>query len=127
MSGRCSKRGTDRVVTLLEDDWKAANLIRYDDQRVLRATVPIASLGDWVSIQRRLAALAMVASVEIDSLSLREGRLTLHYHGTEDQLRLALGQDDLDLAPEADAWVLRRRAEQPKPVAPDPAAPGEGE
>ena len=121
------KRGTDRVVTLLEDDWKAANLIRYDDQRVLRATVPIASLGDWVSIQRRLAALAMVASVEIDSLSLREGRLTLHYHGTEDQLRLALGQDDLDLAPEADAWVLRRRAEQPKPVAPDPAAPGEGE
>ena len=121
------RRGTDRVITLLEDDWKAANLIRYDEQQVLRARVPIASLGEWVSIQRRLAALGVVASVEIDSLSLREGRLTLRYHGTEDQLRLALGQDDLDLAPEADAWVLRLRAEQPEPVAPDGAAQGEGE
>ena len=121
------RRGTDRVVTLLEDDWKAANLISYEDQQVLRAMVPIASLGDWVSIQRRLSALAMVASVEIDSLSLSEGRLTLHYHGTEDQLRLALGQDDLDLAPEADAWVLRPRAAQPQPMAPDGAATGGGE
>ena len=118
-------RGTDRVVTLLEDDWKAANLIRYDDQRVLRARVPIASLGEWVSIQRRLAALGVVASVEIDSLSLREGRLTVRYHGTEDQLRLALGQDDLDLAPEEDGWWLRRRATSPEPEAPDSPAPAE--
>ena len=121
------KRGTDRVVTLLEDDWKATNLIRYDEQRALRATVPIAGLGEWVSIQQRIAALAMVASVEIDSLSLREGRVTLRFHGTEDQLRLALGQNDLDLAPEADKWVLRPRAEPPNPVAPDALAPGEGE
>ncbi len=120
------RRGTAGVVTLLEDDWKAANLIRYEDRRVLRATVPIASLGEWVSIQQRIAALAMVATVEIDSLSLSEGRLTLRYHGTEDQLRLALGQVDLDLAPEADEWVLRPRAAQPQPVAPDAAASEEG-
>ena len=121
------RRGTDRVITLLEDDWKAANLIRYDEQQVLRARVPIASLGEWVSIQRRLAALGMVASVEIDSLSLREGWLTLRYHGTEDQLRLALGQDDLDLAPEEDGWWLRPRTTSPEPVAPDTPAPDEGE
>ena len=121
------KRGTDWVITLLEDDWKDTNLIRYDEQRALRATVPIAGLGEWVSIQQRIAALAMVASVEIDSLSLREGRVTLRYHGTEDQLRLALGQNDLDLAPEADEWVLRPRAEPPDPAAPDALAPGEGE
>ena len=121
------RRGTDWVITLLEDDWKDTNLIRYDEQRALRATVPIAGLGEWVSIQQRIAALAMVASVEIDSLSLREGRVTLRYHGTEDQLRLALGQNDLDLAPEADEWVLRPRAEPPDPAAPDALAPGEGE
>ena len=121
------KRGTDRIVTLLEDDWKAANLIRYDEQRVLRARVPIASLGEWVSIQRRLAALGMVASVDIDSLSLREGWLTLHYHGTEDQLRLALGQDDLDLTPEEDGWWLRPPATSPEPVEPDAASSDEGE
>ena len=119
------ERGTDRVVTLLEDAWKAANLIRYDEDHVLQATVPIASLGEWVSIQRRLAALAMVAAVEIDSLSLREGQLTLRYHGTADQLRLALDQSDLALTPLADEWVLAPRAEKPEPE--DPAAPETGE
>ena len=121
------ERGTDRVVALLEDAWKAANLIRYDEDHVLQATVPIASLGEWVSIQRRLAALAMVAAVEIDSLSLREGRLTLRYHGSADQLRLALDQSDLALTPLADEWVLGPRAEEPEPEAPDAPAPGEAE
>ena len=121
------ERGTDRVVALLEDAWKAANLIRYDEDHVLQATVPIASLGEWVSIQRRLGALAMVGVVEIDSLSLREGRLTLRYHGTADQLRLALNQSDLALTPLADEWVLGPRAEEPEPVAPDAPAPSEAE
>ena len=89
--------------------------------------MPITSLGEWVSIQRRLAALGMVASVDIDSLSLREGQLTLHYHGTEDQLRLALGQDDLDLTPEEDGWWLRSPATSPEPVEPDAASSDEGE
>ena len=119
------ERGTDRVVTLLEDAWKAANLIRYGEDHALRATVPIASLGEWVSIQQRLAALAMVAAVEIDSLSVREARLTLRYHGTADQLRLALDQNDLVLEPLADEWVLAPRAAQPEPDAPDEPAPGE--
>ena len=121
------KRGTDRVVTLLEDDWKAANLIRYDEQRVIRAAVPIASLGQWVSIQRRLATLAMVAAVEIDSLSRREGRITLRYHGTEDQLRLALSQDDLKLSPEEDGWWLRQRAASAEPAEPAALAPTQAE
>ena len=121
------ERGTDRVVTLLEDAWKAANLIRYDEDHVLQATVPIASLGEWVSIQRRLAALAMVGVVEIDSLSLREGRLTLRYHGSADQLRLALDQSDLALTPLADEWMLGSRAEKPEPDAPNAPPPGEAE
>ena len=121
------ERGADRIVTLLEDDWKAANLIRYGEDHALQATVPIASLGEWVSIQQRLAALAMVASVEIDSLSLREGRLTLRYHGTADQLRLALNQNDLALEPLADEWVLSPRAAPPEPDVPDATAPDEAE
>ena len=121
------ERGTDRVITVLEDAWKAANLIRYDEDHVLRATVSIASLDEWVSIQRRLAGLAVVASVEIDSLSLREGRLTLRYHGTADQLRLALNQNDLALEPLADEWLLGPRAEQPEQEVPDEPAPGEAE
>ena len=119
------ERGTDRIVTLLEDAWKAANLIRYGEDHALQATVPITSLGEWVSIQQRLATLAMVAAVEIDSLSVREARLTLRYHGTADQLRLALDQNDLALEPLADEWVLAPRAAQPETEAPGEPAPEE--
>ena len=121
------ERGTDRVVTLLEDAWKAANLIRYGADHALQVTVPIAGLGEWVSIQRRLAELAMVAAVEIDSLSIGEGRITLRYHGTADQLRLALDQSNLALTPLANEWVLGPRAEEPEPEAPAESAPGEAE
>ena len=116
-------RGTERVIALLEDVWKAANLIRYEEDHGIQAIVPITSLGEWVSIQNRLAALAMVAAVEIDSLSRREGRITLRYHGTADQLRLALGQADLDLAPEEGGWWLRQRVARPESSHPtQPAA-----
>ena len=111
------ERGIDRVIALLEDTWKAANLIHYEQERVLTATVPIASLGAWVSIQHRLASLAIVASVSIDSLSRREARLTIDYHGTADQLRLALDQADLVLAPAADGWALSPRASGSEPGA----------
>ena len=69
----------------------------------------------------------MVAAVEIDSLSIGEGRITLRYHGTADQLRLALDQSDLALTPLANEWVLGPRAEEPEPEAPAEPAPGEAE
>ena len=111
------ERGVQRVVALLEDGWKAANLIRYGEERALQVTVPIASLGGWVSIQRQLADLAMVAAVEIDSLSRSRGRLMLRYHGTAEQLRLALDQADLVLAEAADGWALHHRGAAPAPQA----------
>ena len=111
------ERGIQRVVALLEDDWKAANLIRYDEERALQVTVPIAGLGGWVSIQRQLANLAMVAAVEIDSLSRSRGRLMLRYHGTAEQLRLALDQADLVLAKAAEGWALHHRGAAPAPRA----------
>ena len=103
------ERGATRIVAMLEDDWKATNLIRYDEQRALRVRAPIAGLAEWVSIQRRLAGLATVAAVEIEQLSRGEGRLMLRYHGTADQLRLALDQADLVLAPVANGWTLHLR------------------
>ena len=106
---------------MLEDDWKAGNLIRYDEEHALKATVPIESLAAWVSIQRRLADLAVVGSVVIDALSRKEGRLTLRYHGSADQLRLALDQVDLVLAPAPDGWTLQPRpADAAAPTAPAP-------
>ena len=104
------ERGIDRVIASLEDTWKAANLIHYEQERVLMATVPITSLGAWVSIQRQLSSLAAVESVSIDSLSRHEARLTIDYHGTADQLRLALEQADLVLAPATGGWTLKPRA-----------------
>ena len=105
--GALFRRAVERAVAILERDWKRANLVRYDHERALRVAVPIRGLSDWVGIRRRLAGLAVIAAVDIDSLSRRAAALTLRHYGTPDQLRLALEHAGLALAAVEDGWVLR--------------------
>ena len=111
-------RAAARVAALLERDWKRANLIVYDSARALPVLVPLENLGAWVAIRRQLAGLAVIAAVDIDSLSRRAARLTLRHYGTIAQLRLALDQAALALEAEEGGWVLRLR--------PPPAARADG-
>lgn len=103
-------RAAALAAALLERDWKRANLVAYDSARALPVLVPLENLGTWVAIRRRLDGLAVIAAVDIDSLSRRAARLTLRHYGTEAQLRLALEQADLALEAEEGGWVLRLRA-----------------
>ena len=108
-------RVVEWVVAVLEHDWKLANLVRYDRERALRVAVPVRSLSDWVAIRRRLEGLAVIAAVDIGSLSRSAAALTLRHFGTPDQLRLALEQADLVLASVGDGWVLHDRDAVPAP------------
>ena len=103
-------RAAALAAAFLERDWKRANLVAYDGARALPVLVPLENLGAWVAIRRRLDGLAVIAAVDIDSLSRRAARLTLRHYGTEAQLRLALEQADLALEAEEGGWVLRLRA-----------------
>ncbi|HEU0156883.1 MAG TPA: DUF2066 domain-containing protein [Stellaceae bacterium] len=73
----------------------------------LTATVPITSLGEWIEMRRRLAAVPAVRKIELLSLSRREAKIAITYQGTPDQLKSSLAEADLDLGGGAPSWQLQ--------------------
>ena len=92
----------------LEDDWKTANLLRFDDRQELVAAVPLAGLREWVAIRSRLRLAEPLGEARLVSISRREATVRLSYYGASDQLRLALAQRDLLLEEDSGNWTLRR-------------------
>ena len=63
----------------------------------LDAVVAIASLGDWVEMQQRLAAVTGIRKVDLLSLSRQQAKIEIKYVGSPDQLKSSLAEADLDL------------------------------
>ena len=97
----------------LENEWKEANLLRFDREDSLAVDIPLTGLADWIDIKNQLGRLALVRELEIAALSPRFARVVLHYLGDSQQLAGALARHDLALAREADLWILHRRGEAP--------------
>jgi hypothetical protein len=102
--------GTDRAAALgnvakaivdgYEERWKRDNVVVPGGAgAALRVVVPIASYGDWVELRRRLRTVALVRGFQVLELTREQARLSLDYTGDVEQLRVALAQSDLTLAP----------------------------
>ena len=72
----------------------------------LAATVPIASLGDWVALRRRLAAIPGIHKIDLLSLSRQQAKVEIKYVGNPDQLKSSLAQANLDLDGADPDWRL---------------------
>ena len=77
--------------------------------QTLSVVVPIASLRDWVEVQRRLSGIPSVQRTDVRSLARTEGQLDLVYYGDEGQLQQVLAQRQLSLLQDAQQqqWVLQ--------------------
>ncbi|HTV44198.1 MAG TPA: DUF2066 domain-containing protein [Stellaceae bacterium] len=73
----------------------------------LDAVVPISSLGDWVEMRQRLAAIPAIRGVDLLSLSRQQAKIEIRYVGNPDQLKSALADADLDLAGADPDWQLQ--------------------
>jgi hypothetical protein len=109
----------------VEQAWKDASTPDAKAGGVLLARVPAASLQDWVAVRDRLSGVPVVRGSRLISLDRQGARVELHYIGDPQQLRLALGQRDLELSGNDPDWVLQRRAAEAAPVAPAAAPAAE--
>jgi hypothetical protein len=100
------RRAAGEVARQVEDAWKEATVLQFDETAVLAVTVPVDGLGAWLRVRRRLAAVATVRRVDLVLLSRDEVRINLHYIGEPEQLILALEQTDLVLYEESGSWIL---------------------
>ena len=92
----------------VNDEWKEANLLRFDREDSLLAEIPIASFRDWLEIRAKLEELALVRRVEIVALSATTARVTLDFLGDIRQLAGALGNTGLELREGVGIWRLGR-------------------
>jgi Uncharacterized protein conserved in bacteria (DUF2066) len=90
----------------LDERWKNANLLRYDQAGVMVVDIPIARLSDWVEISRGLEGLTEVADVEIATFARDKVRAQIRYIGDQVRLEEALGRIGLGLSREGESWLL---------------------
>ena len=90
----------------LDERWKSANLLRYDQAGVMVVDIPIARLSDWVEISRGLEGLTEVADVEIATFARDKVRAEIRYIGDQFRLERAFGRIGLGLSREGESWLL---------------------
>jgi len=109
---------------LVEDYWKTANLIQFEQNSVMVAEMPLSSLRDWVEVQNRFREVALIQRVDLVLMSREEARFNLFYLGDASQLKLALAQKDLVLTEGQGSWTLGLAARAQSRAAPQGAITG---
>ena len=99
-------RAAVAVVKHIQNTWKHQNLLKLNRPNIAAVAVPITGLEDWLLIQKRLNAVALIRKSDLVLLSLDEARINVHYVGEPEQLRVALGQADLTMIQEDGEWVI---------------------
>ncbi len=98
----------EAVVASAQADWKAANNLSFDDQRMLSAIVPVTELGDWLEVRKRLTDIASIVRMDLVYMTRQYAQVDIAFIGDEEQLSRALAQSDLALSRSALAgWELR--------------------
>lgn len=85
------------VAAAVEEAWKAANIIEFDRPGRLLLAVPLTSLEQWVSVERRLNSIASISDVSLISLTRDAAEVAITHFGDEAQLAAILAQRDLAL------------------------------
>lgn len=112
-------RAAESMAQRIEDSWKGVNLIRFDREQSLIATVPLQALSDLLDIRKRLSSVTFLRSYDVLYLARDAARIRLNFFGDERQLSVALAQNDLTLEPGTADWVLRRSGAAQRTAVPD--------
>ncbi|MCE2492510.1 MAG: DUF2066 domain-containing protein [Alphaproteobacteria bacterium] len=103
------ERAAEEVASQIEENWKRLTLLRFEDEGMLSARVPLSGLVDWVEVRSRLSRAPEVSRVEILQVNREAAQVALHYFGSPQQLAVTLAQRDLDLVGEEGSWSVRLR------------------
>ena len=96
----------EEIQASLDERWKSANLLRFDQGGLMLVDVPIARLADWVAVKRTLERLPEVSEIAMASFARDHVSLEIRYIGDEVHLEQALARLGLALTREGESWLL---------------------
>ncbi len=98
-----------QILRLIEDKWKNNNLIQFERESVLSLILPLDSLRDWVQKRKKLLSVAIIERIELILISRTQAVANSFYLGSQEQLELALAQEDMEIVLSDGRKVLRLR------------------
>lgn len=96
----------EQIQASLDERWKSANLLRFDQGGLMLVRVPIARLADWVAVKQSLERLPEVSEIVMASFARDHVGLQIRYIGDELHLEQALARLGLALTREGESWLL---------------------
>ena len=112
-----SRRAVADIVRIVNDGYKAGNLLRHGRADTLFVLAPLdGALPGWLAVRERLMRAAPVRGYEMIGLSRRQAALVLHYIGDKAQLEGALAQNGLSLSWVRDHWEIAAQTAGAAPV-----------
>jgi hypothetical protein len=113
------KRAVESTAAEVESGAKRNAGARSDQPASLAVSVPITSLGEWVQVRDRLAAVSIIRKIDLLSLSRQEAKIEVKYVGSQDQLKSSLAEVNLDLGGGDPVWRIQASgaasAREPRP------------
>lgn len=93
------QRGVVETQARLEQAWRRANTVRFDQQAQALVLIPLRGLTDWIAVQQDLGAIPAVADTRLVSLTREAAIVDLGYYGSSDQLDSFFRQRRLSIRP----------------------------
>jgi hypothetical protein len=110
-----------RLQDSLDERWKEANLLRFDQAGLMVVDIPISELAEWVRINQGLQALPEVSQIDIATFARDLVRAHIRYIGDEVGLEDALLRLGLMLSREGETWQLLPTGGSRGPLGPESA------
>ena len=99
--------GVRQAWEVIKDRWKNNNILQYNISGDILVSIPIDTLDDWVSLDKRIKSVPLVDDVYIRSITKNLVEISIKFLGNQDQLMLALSQNEIELLWKNNKWFLR--------------------
>ncbi len=99
----------NEILEIIDGAWRERLLVDTASSGEVRVLVPSRSLEEFSEVQKRLAAVTLVQTVETVSVALPLSSLQISFTGRADQLTMALRFEGLDLKPYGENMILELR------------------
>ena len=99
-----------QFLTRMQDRWKRDRLHLYTPpapRHTMKITIPFSNIAQWEPIRSRLLSLALIAKVDIISLSGKAAVIDMTYRYDLATLRQTLERNGFTIRLVGDSWVLR--------------------
>ena len=94
----------------IKDRWKNNNILQYNISGDILVNVPIENLKEWVSLEKRIKGVPLIDGVFTRSISKDLAEISINFLGNQDQLILALSQNEIELLWKNNLWLLREKS-----------------